>query len=292
MEVIMYDIRKIKEEVKAINIIRYLGIKYQRSGKNIFILCPEHESRTGQEDHHIGNCVINNTFNSAYYCYGCGASGDCFRLIALLEHLDLKEDFSKILDIAVASCGGGEYFSLSKEETIANATKKATIKNNPLTNEQLKSIHLSPSYYPSTVIEYFGNDNFGNDNLVKDVSFSIKDHLDVPYTSYLFMKNFPYSITDILNTNYSLYVYIVKNKAFEMMDKYKQLASKNWSAYVTNKESNQSFYEKITEFYKNKYLEVFTIWKQFASTEELDSIDNSWIFGYDIPIINKPGTIL
>ena len=102
----MYDIEKIKEELKPINIIRYLGVKYKRSGRNVFILCPEHEERTGRADRNIGNCIIGDTFRNAYHCFGCGASGDCFKLIALLEGLDLKEDFIKVLTIAAEACGG------------------------------------------------------------------------------------------------------------------------------------------------------------------------------------------
>lgn len=99
-----YDVEKIKEELLPIQVIEYLGVPYERHGKNIFIYCPEHEERTGSVDRHIGNCVLNDTFQRAYYCFGCGASGDAFRLIAMLEHLDPKHDFRKILAIAYEAC--------------------------------------------------------------------------------------------------------------------------------------------------------------------------------------------
>ena len=111
-----YDVEKIKEELLPIQVIEYLGVPYERHGKNIFIYCPEHEERTGSVDRHIGNCILNDTFQRAYYCFGCGASGDAFRLIAMLEHLDPKHDFRKILAIAYEACGGGSYFLQSPRQ--------------------------------------------------------------------------------------------------------------------------------------------------------------------------------
>ncbi len=297
----MYNIEKIREELNPLSIVTYFGIPYRRSGKNIFILCPEHEERTGFADQHIGNCVIGDSFRNAYYCFGCGAKGDAFRMIAKLEHLDLKKDFGKILEIAADICGGSELFTESfsqKRKTFQNKQKKPD--KYLLTKEQLNLIGLFPKRYSQVYYECCTGEYISEkDNYIKNLNKSYLDEFGFPLATYLSSHPFSYSLSSLASENYDLYVAIIKSKLEETMEKFKNLAKKDWlefssHIYDVNKKniSLVSFCEKLKSIYKSKYLEAEAIWKQFASLEELNSIDDSWIFEYDFKIEKKPGTVL
>lgn len=298
---IMYNIEKIREELKPISIVSYFRISYKRSGKNIFILCPEHEERTGFIDRHIGNCVIGDSFKNAYYCFGCGAKGDAFRMIAMIEHLDPKKEFGKILDIAADICGGSELFTetcSARKKTLQN--KQKNLNKCSLSKEQLDLIGLLPKKYPQIYCECITSEYIiEKDKYLKNLDSSNPDEDGLPLVTYLSTRPFNYSLSDLANDDYDLYVSIIKAKCEETMDKYKQLSQKDWLEFSCNlydpskeKSSLSSFCERLKSFYKTKYLEAEAIWKQFASLEELNSIDNSWIFEYDFEIEKKPGTVL
>lgn len=297
----MYNIEKIREELKPISIVTYFKIPYKRSGKNIFILCPEHEERTGFPDQHIGNCVIGDNFKNAYYCFGCGAKGDAFRMIAMIEHLDLKKEFSKVLDIAADICGGTELFTEPYSRIKQTALIQHTKNNNCcLSKEQLELIGLLPKRYPQLYCECFTGEYITEkDKYVKNLDMARSDEFGLPLTTYLSTCPFHYSLNILASEDYDLYVSIVKTKSEETMAKYKFLAQKDWLDFSRNlydfgkeKNSLSSFCEKLKLFYKTKYLEAETIWKQFASLEEQNAIDNSWIFEYDFKTEKKPGMVL
>lgn len=285
-----YDIEKIKEEVKPINIIQYLGIRYIRSGKNIFIPCPGHEEKTGSPDHHIGNCVIGDSFQNAYYCFGCGDRGDCFMLIAKAEGLDMKKDFRKILEIAAESCGGSNLYE-AKEKKDYYKKKKQEEESRPinqLSKEQLDLIGLNPQRYPMIYVQCFDSSHVSDtDAFIKDFDYSDTDAFGLPATYYLDANGMNFSLSGLAKENYDLYASLVKGKAQETMNRYKALAQKDWYSFAYSfglQKGNQlfSFCEHAKDYLKNKYLEAETIWKLFATPKEIDRIDDSWIFCYDL----------
>lgn len=295
----MYDIDKIKEEVRAINIIRYLGIPYRRSGKNIFILCPEHEQRTGRADRHIGNCVIKDSFYKAYFCYGCGASGDCFKLISLLEGLDMKKDFVKILDIAAESCGGASIYQIDEKKESGkkseNKQKKSLV--DILPKEQLEVIGLNPSCFPTIFTECFSENQVEEDgNFFKDVDFSRIDSLGFPSVNYLYQKGLNYSISQMANEDPEAYAWLIKNKASEAMARYKRLALYDWKKAIlpVTKDRQTTDYKanELKDYFKAKFIEAESVWMGFASGSEIENMNDSWIFGFEAIKTKKLGSAL
>lgn len=298
-----YDIDKIKEELKPINVITFLNTRYQRRGKNIFILCPDpkHEEESGKIDRHIGNCIVGDTFQNAYYCFSCGASGNCFKLIACLTGLDLTKDFRKILELACDACGGAQFFSAEKNMTIKkNNTKNRKETNfNLLSRDQLSIIGLAPKNYPCIYMESFGSEYAKecDELFTKDVDQSCLDDLGFPSVSYLDSKVFSYSLLTLLNEDFSLYKTLIKEKSEEAMSKYKSLALKNWmdiglSSGIKRENDLSYFCECLKDFCKSQYLESEAIWKLFAESEEIENLDDSWLFDYDFAIEKEPGAIL
>ena len=294
-----YDIEKIKEELRPIMIILYLSVRYIRRGKNIYILCPDHERKTGRADQNIGNCVLGNTFYNAYHCFGCGATGNCFQLIASLASLDAKKDFRKILEIASEACGGKELFSSHHETMSKRKNNIIEEKNlNILSKDQLQLIGLNIHSYPYIYTEYFSdNQKIDVDGLIKDADYHRLDNLGFPSISYLTQKWLNYSINSVLNSSEETYSFIVKHKAKEAMEKYKNFSNRDWKQFadklgMVELYNLDYFCEKLKDVYKNKYLEAESIWKMFATDEELEELDDNWVYEYDEIIEKKPGAIL
>lgn len=72
---------EIKETVTMREVLSRYGLHPNRAG---FIRCPFH---TG--DNHASLKVYKKDFN----CYGCGANGDIFTFVQLMERVDFKEAF-------------------------------------------------------------------------------------------------------------------------------------------------------------------------------------------------------
>lgn len=282
---IYYNVEKIKEELKPIQVIEHLGVPYQRHGKNIFIFCPEHEERTGSVDRHIGNCVLNDTFQRAYYCFGCGASGNAFQLIAMLEHLDSKKDFPKILKIAYDACGGGSYFLKAPHEMRLTKTKQQREEEPDqvqtyLTKEQLSQIGLRSDLFLSKFSEVFDETQTEEEVFLhKDLNYSQEDSYGNPKVSCLIKKTTGYTLKKLSIESPEAYEFLIKNKAREQMRKYKKLARANWNQKY---QLDSAFSSELSQYYKNKYLEAKSVFVNFASEKELKEFQNeSWLFGYD-----------
>ena len=282
-----YDVEKIKEELLPIQVIEYLGVPYERHGKNIFIYCPEHEERIGSVDRHIGNCVLNDTFQRAYYCFGCGASGDAFRLIAMLEHLDPKHDFRKILAIAYEACGGGSYFLQSPRQARQRQQKQMQLQEPEqaqevpyLTKEQFAQIGLHADLFISKFSEVFDETQRQEDVfLYKDLNYSQSDPYGNPKACCLAKKTAGYTLKKLSVESPEAYKFLVKAKAREQMRKYKRLAQANWRKQF---QLDPAFVAELSQHYKNKYLEAKAVFLNFAVEKELKEFENeSWLFGYD-----------
>lgn len=81
-----------KEEIKSTysmrDILARYGLRPNRAG---FIRCPFHEG-----DREASMKIYDRDFN----CFGCGANGDIFTFVQLMEHVSFKEAFLEL---------GGEY---------------------------------------------------------------------------------------------------------------------------------------------------------------------------------------
>lgn len=296
-----YDIEKIKEHLKPIDIITELQVLYKRKGNNLFILCPgpTHEIETGSPDEHIGNCILGDTFRNAYYCFGCGARGNAFTLIAHLLGLDLEKNFNEILSVAADICGGSHLYEMNSNSQNKVSHKRKEKNINLLTKSQLDIIGLGNSSYPTIYTECFSgkfDSNGALENLTKDLNYKNLDPLGFPEVSYLESKGLNYSLTNLLNEDFETYAWLVSNKSKEAMLRYKKLALNDWNKLAASigikTDALTSFSEELKNLCKAKYLEAEAIWKLYADQDELDQIDDSWVFGYDMITERKPGAIL
>lgn len=78
---------QIKESVKMREVVEMYGLRIDRKG---FICCPFHREKTASLK----------LYDKSFHCFGCGASGDVFRFVQLMDNCDFKEAFIKL---------GGEY---------------------------------------------------------------------------------------------------------------------------------------------------------------------------------------
>ena len=282
----MYDIEKIKEELKPINIVSYLGIPYKKIGNNLFIFCPDHEERTGKADRHIGNCVLGKSFDDAYYCFGCGARGNCFDLISKAKNLDIKKEFYSVLTIAVQVCGGADNYKIDSSEynnKKENEKKKISSKLN-FTKEQLSIIGLNQNVFGSTYTEAYSKDLIKDDDIFeKDVNINHIDQLGFPSVLYVSSKRISYSLSTLAEDDYEAYLFLLKNQSMEAMNYYKNLALKDYSDLIrslpiTIRKNGVGFSEKIKDYCKNLYLESENIYKEISGDV---IIDDSWIYEYE-----------
>ena len=74
-------IDEIKQTVSMREVVRRYGLTPNRAG---FIRCPFHEGdRTASLK----------IYKDSFHCYGCGANGDIFKFVMLMDNLSFKEAF-------------------------------------------------------------------------------------------------------------------------------------------------------------------------------------------------------
>jgi DNA primase len=102
MAIVEEDIERVRSAVSIVDIVSpYVQLK--RVGRNHVGLCPFHAERTG-------------SFNvrdevGRYHCFGCGASGDVFRFVQEMEHVDFVasvEQLAAKAGITLRYTSGGE----------------------------------------------------------------------------------------------------------------------------------------------------------------------------------------
>lgn len=77
-------VEEIKAQYSMMDVVGMYGIQPDRSG---FCHCPFH-----QGDHH-GSLKI---YQDNFHCYGCGANGDIFTFVELMDECGFKEAFKKL----------------------------------------------------------------------------------------------------------------------------------------------------------------------------------------------------
>lgn len=102
---------QIKESVKMREVVEMYGLRIDRKG---FICCPFHREKTASLK----------LYDKSFHCFGCGASGDVFRFVQLMDNCDFKEAFIKL---------GGEYEH--------NERKIPRIKQKPKENERKRKMN-------------------------------------------------------------------------------------------------------------------------------------------------------
>ena len=102
MAIVEEDIERVRSAVSLVDVVSpYVQLK--RVGRNHVGLCPFHAERSG-------------SFNvrdevGRYHCFGCGASGDVFRFVQEMEHVDFVasvEQLAAKAGVTLRYTSGGE----------------------------------------------------------------------------------------------------------------------------------------------------------------------------------------
>jgi DNA primase len=113
------DIERVRAAVSLVDVVSpYVQLK--RVGRNHVGLCPFHAERTG-------------SFNvrdeaGRYHCFGCGASGDVFRFVQEMEHLDFVaavEQLAAKAGITLRHTSGGEGRDRQRRKPLLEAVEAA-----------------------------------------------------------------------------------------------------------------------------------------------------------------------
>ena len=72
---------EIKQQISMVDVVRRYGLQPDRSG---FIRCPFH---TGDRTASM------KLYKDNFYCYGCGATGDIFKFVMLIDGVSFRDAF-------------------------------------------------------------------------------------------------------------------------------------------------------------------------------------------------------
>ena len=101
---------EIKRNTSMFDVISRYGLQVNRNGK---IVCPFHQEKTA-------SCSIKRDY---FKCFGCGAAGDIFKFVMLMENCDFKEAFQKL-------GGTNERMTEAVVSRISTSRKKIETKRN------------------------------------------------------------------------------------------------------------------------------------------------------------------
>ena len=119
MAIVEEDIERVRSAVSLVDVVSpYVQLK--RVGRNQVGLCPFHAERTGSFNvrDEIGR----------YHCFGCGASGDVFRFVQDVEHVDFVvavEQLAGKAGITLRYTTGGEGRDRSRRKELLEAVEAA-----------------------------------------------------------------------------------------------------------------------------------------------------------------------
>jgi DNA primase len=119
MAIVEEDIERVRSAVSLVDVVSpYVQLK--RVGRNHVGLCPFHAERTGSFNvrDEIGR----------YHCFGCGASGDVFRFVQEIEHVDFVaavEQLAAKAGVTLRYTSGGEGRDRQRRKALLEAMERA-----------------------------------------------------------------------------------------------------------------------------------------------------------------------
>ncbi|MEJ2008371.1 MAG: DNA primase [Acidobacteriota bacterium] len=114
------------EEVRAAaDIVKIVGdyVQLRKSGANMMGLCPFHQEKTPSFAVHPGKQI--------FHCFGCGAGGDVFKFVMLIDNLTFPEALERLADkvgIKLVQTAYGGKDSRSQERTALYKIHEAAAK--------------------------------------------------------------------------------------------------------------------------------------------------------------------
>jgi DNA primase len=106
------------EEVRAAaDIVKIVGdyVKLRKAGVNLMGLCPFHQEKTPSFAVHPTKQI--------FHCFGCGAGGDVFKFVMLVENLSFPEALRRVAEKVGITLGG----TVDEETYDANAQERAAL---------------------------------------------------------------------------------------------------------------------------------------------------------------------
>ena len=96
---------EIKHSYSMREIVERYGFHVNRAG---FIHCPFHKGDKG---------ASLKIYPDSFHCFGCGASGDIFTFVQLIDHVDFKEAFQSL---------GGTYIGARRRQNRESEKRKSS----------------------------------------------------------------------------------------------------------------------------------------------------------------------
>ena len=195
---VFYDEQRILDEVSALDVVNYLGIKHIRKGSRYSILCPDHDDR------HFGSCIIT---PKGYHCFVCNETKSITNLVMAELNCDKREALGVIAD----SLGNREDYIKSKSKD----WKKEKIEKLPLTWEELKFIGISNNGTLKCIVNAGDKkpDELDKSQYLTEEKVQVNDYC---YTEYqTFIRKSSYSLLDLKKEDPELFMDMLKEKAKE-----------------------------------------------------------------------------
>ena len=219
-----FDTDLIKSIADVETVAESLGLETRRQGKNISILCPDHN------DQHFGSCFLT---KSGYNCYACGSHGDMIHLVMHVLHSSFEEACEYIASIY----GRTEDFRFASSE---RPNKRL------LDDESLRLIGLGRE--PEGDRVYAHKYVVLNPSDVEDILEPTQRLKWVPvrsrrYTGYYIVQDLLSSnpLRDLLFEDEAAYNELIARKAGEAADKYRAMIemAKDPMRYYTNEQYDE-----------------------------------------------------
>ena len=257
-----YDEERILEDADSLTVAEFLGLEVRRAGNRHQIYCPGHMERLGKPDTHMGSCYLT---PKGYHCYACSKTVSLPNMVMEVENCDYKEALGIIAD----SIGGREHYVISGKKDYEEHEKI-------LGEDDLTLIGLVPTIsfdIPVNCAETkeeiikFNQENMESEDENKrrmNVTPKTDPNDQSEYPMYLAVHHQTVSLKSIFQEDPVYYYFLVRNKASEAMEKYK-----NWAEQLDDPSSFQYnmiklIYEPYDDFnantlyeFKNIFLEKY-----------------------------------
>lgn len=316
----MYDIDALREDISPLSAAKGLGLNINKQGSTIFVQCPAHQKIVGKPNTRITCCELGHTFNSAFYCYGCGAHGSVFEMIAYAKDLNMKADFGEIIKTAAEMTGNPDAYKLKDYQTIQIKKAKSKKFDPGITDQELKMIGLSgdsgfdaykiSSCHPSYMVSkddavFFEKDKeleLDNDKVMEEYNTRFPEDMkengyEEYYEKYAIER---IKLKALLNEHFSDQYYVTKDymkyninifakedpeefknlvkrkcieKFFDIKNKYDDIPDLAVSVGLNE--------QALSAAMKDIYMNVYNIYSRFATKDELEAIDLTWVYDYE-----------
>ena len=219
-----YDEERILEDADSLTVAEFLGLEVRRAGNRHQIYCPGHMERLGKADTHMGSCYLT---PKGYHCYACSKTVSLPNMVMEVENCDYKEALGIIAD----SLGGREHYITSGKKNYEEHEKilgEEDLKLIGLVSTISFDVPVNCAYTKEEVIKLNQENMESEDETKRRMTLTPKldpnDYSEDPM--YLAVHHQTVSLKSVFQEDPVYYYFLVRNKAYEAMEKYKDWADK------------------------------------------------------------------